>query len=147
MGRITNKIIPNNGKPYPKDSKNTFFSMQEKLLLFWSEDAWQTSENDEWMPVSCCCQTIHWKVNFPCPSLVYWENRMDTKGPFLKHKSIKVLLYVAFSVDMHNIFSCCFNNCILFHYRCGIRIMFCSLAIKKIPRLSNLFKKGQKKFQ
>ena len=31
MGRITNKIIPNNGKPYPKNSKNIFFPSREKI--------------------------------------------------------------------------------------------------------------------
>ena len=30
MGRITNKIIPNNGKPYPKESKNTTSSISRK---------------------------------------------------------------------------------------------------------------------
>ena len=29
MGRITNKIIPNNGKPYPKNSKNIFFHLEK----------------------------------------------------------------------------------------------------------------------
>ena len=46
MGRITNKIIPNNGKPYPKNSKNIFFPSRETYFLY-SEDAGQTSENDE----------------------------------------------------------------------------------------------------
>ena len=47
MGRITNKIIPNNGKPYPKNSKNILFPSRETYVLFYSEDAGQTSENDE----------------------------------------------------------------------------------------------------
>ena len=135
MGRIANKIIPSDEKSYPKNSKYSQawypkcrthlkrvlawkeLQIHEKITFF-SEDEGQTSENDEWVSVSCCGKAINWKVNFPRTTLVHWENRMDTEGWWLLFNKFSRKIFL-FSVDMHNILSCGFHNCILFHYWCG----------------------------